>query len=183
MTLHDAIAAAAPIHGVAIVDANDRSTWRIDFEDNATDQQRAAAALALLTYDDLTALKHELRVSIARDAETTRQKFITPGSGKAMDYLEKHNQANAVHDLGQEVANALSESDRRAQFPTLAASVGREAPTLWECAQIVIARYEAWATISYDINTAELDGKIAIRDASDAAAARAAYEAITWPSP
>lgn len=132
---------------------------------------------------DISDLKTRLRAQVVADAESCRQRFITPGSGKAMDYLEKHNQANTIHDLGQEVATALSESDRRAQFPTLAASVGREAPTLWECAQIVIARYEAWATISYDINTAELDGKIAIRDASDAAAARAAYEAITWPSP
>lgn len=134
-------------------------------------------------YARISPSKEELCLRVSVDAEACRQRFITPGSGKAMDYLEKHNQANAVHDLGQEVANALSESDRRAQFPTLAASVGREAPTLWECAQIVIARYEAWATLSFYINTAELDGKIAIRDASDAAAARAAYEAITWPSP
>lgn len=128
-------------------------------------------------------VKTTLKVRVARDAENCRLQFITPGSGKAMTYLEKHNQAEAVDDLGEAAANALTEAERKVQFPTLAASVGIEAPTLWQCAQIVKARYEAWATISHDIELAELAGKKAISDASDAAAARAAYEAITWPTP
>lgn len=132
---------------------------------------------------DISDLKTRLRAQVVADAESCRQRFITPGSGKAMAYMEKHNQANAVHDLGQAAATALSEAERLEQFPTLAASVGIEAPTLWDCAQIVIARYEAWATISHTIERAELAGKKSISNASDAAAARAAYEAITWPSP
>lgn len=127
--------------------------------------------------------KATLKSKVSVDAETCRQRFITPGSGKAMTYLEKHNQANAVHDLGQEAANALSETDRRTQFPTLSASVGIEADTLYGCALLIISRYEAWATISYNIERAEISGKKAISDASDAASAKAAYEAITWPTP
>ena len=42
-TLHSAIAAVCPIHGVAIVDPADKSTWRIDFKGEATAQERAAA--------------------------------------------------------------------------------------------------------------------------------------------
>ena len=68
-------------------------------------------------------------------------------------------------------------------FPTLSASVGIEAATLWDAALLVIARYEAWATISHSIERAKLGGKKAISDASDAAAAQAAYEAIIWPQP
>lgn len=131
----------------------------------------------------LADLKRELKACVSSAAEMCRLRYITPGSGKAMAYLEKHNQAEAVIDLGQAEANALTEQERKEQFPTLSASVGIEAATLWECAQIVRARYEAWATISHDIELAELQGKKNISDASDAAAARAAYEAITWPNP
>lgn len=131
----------------------------------------------------LDQVKSSLKARVSADAETCRLKFITPGSGKAMTYLEKHNQAEAVEDLGEAAANALTEQQRKEQFPTLAASVGIEAPTLWECAAIVRARYEAWADISHEIERAELLGKKNISDASDAAAAQAAYEAITWPNP
>lgn len=41
--LHDLIALAAPIHGVAVVDPTDARTWRVDFKDEATAQQRANA--------------------------------------------------------------------------------------------------------------------------------------------
>jgi hypothetical protein len=83
--------------------------------------------------------------------------------------------------MGQDSANALSEHDRTAQFPTLAASVGIEAATLWDCAQIVVQTYEAWAALSNQIERTRLMSKRSISLASDAAAAQAAYEAITWP--
>lgn len=131
----------------------------------------------------LDQVKSALKARVAADAEACRLKYITPGSGKAMSYLEKHNQAEAVDDLGEAAANALTEAERIERFPTLAASVGIEAPTLWDCAQLIRARYEAWAEISHGIELKELSGKKAISDASDAAAAQAAYEAITWPHP
>jgi hypothetical protein len=114
------------------------------------------------------------------DAERVRMRYLTPGSGMAMTYAEKRDQANAVHGIGQAAANALSEAERVAQFPTLAASVGLEGATLWDCAQIVIAKTEAWADLSHAIERTRLLGKKAISDASDAASARAAYEAIEW---
>ena len=131
----------------------------------------------------LDVVKAGLKSRVDDDAERTRLRYITPGSGMAMTYQEKHRQAEAVEDMGQTAANALSEHDRAAQFPTLAASVGIEALTLWECAALVIARYEAFAELSGVIEGTRLRGKKAIGDASDAAAARAAYEAITWPTP
>jgi hypothetical protein len=131
----------------------------------------------------LADLKAQMKSRLASDAEVCRQQFITSGSGKAMSYLEKHNQAQAVIDLGEEAANALSEAERRATFPTLAASVELEAETLWDCAELIVTRYEAWATLSYTIERTEIAGKKSISDASDAASVRAAYEGITWPTP
>lgn len=49
--LDTAVRAVAPITGVSIGQANDRSTWRIDFTQDATDEQKAAAQAALEAFD------------------------------------------------------------------------------------------------------------------------------------
>lgn len=41
--LHDDIAAACPIDGVSIGDPTDKSTWKLHFQESATDEQRKAA--------------------------------------------------------------------------------------------------------------------------------------------
>lgn len=128
----------------------------------------------------IPSIKSELSRRVDDDAERVRLRYLTPGAGMAMTYAEKRDQANAVHGMGKDAANALTEAERIAQFPTLAASVGLEAQTLWECAQLVIAKSEAWADLSNVIERTRLLGKKAISDASDAASARAAYEAIEW---
>lgn len=128
----------------------------------------------------LDEIKDALKLSVDDDAERIRMRYLTPGSGMAMTYAEKRDQANAVHAMGEAAANALTEAERIAQFPTLAASVGLEAPTLWDCALLVIDRSEAWADLSNVIERTRLLGKKAISDAPDAASARTAYEAITW---
>lgn len=137
----------------------------------------------VLAHPPLDEVKANYKAKIAADAEACRLRYITPGSGKAMSYMEKHNQANAVHDMGQSAANALTETEYRSMFPTLAASVGLESATLWDAMLLVIARYEAWATVSFSIDRTEIAGKKSVGDASDAAAVKAAYEAITWPNP
>lgn len=134
------------------------------------------------TPETLDEIKSALKAGVDAHAELIRSIVMTGGPGQAMTYLEKHNQSQAVIELGEAAANALSEQDRRQQFPTLAASVGIEAASLFACAQLVTTRYETWADLSYEIERARLMGKKSIGDASDAAAARAAYEAITWPS-
>lgn len=181
LALHSAIQKVCPIIGVSIGDTGDKSTWRVDFAPNATADQKAAAEAAISAYDTLADVKSVLSSRVDADAERVRLRYITPGVGQSMTYLEKHNQAIAVEAMGQQAANALSEQDRTAQFPTLAASVGIEAATLWDCAQIVVQTYEAWAALSNQIERTRLMGKRSISLASDAAAAQAAYEAITWP--
>lgn len=129
---------------------------------------------------DLATVKGKFKARVDDDAERVRLKYLTPGSGMAMTYAEKRDQANAVHGMGQAAANALSEAERVAQFPTLAASVGLEADTLWDCAQLVIGKAEAWADLSNVIERTRLLGKKSISNASDAASSKAAYEAIVW---
>lgn len=131
---------------------------------------------------ELSALKAAVKKRIDSDAERIREQYVTVGTCMAMTYIEKHNQAQAVDALGQTAAEALTPEQRIAQFPTLSASVGLEAATLWDCAQLVITKYEEWSTLSHTIETIRLAGKNAVSNASDAAAVQAAYEAISWNS-
>jgi hypothetical protein len=125
-------------------------------------------------------VKAEFLSAVDADAERVRLRYVTAGAGMAMTYQEKHAQARAVDAMGQAAANALTEAEREEQFPTLSASVGIEGATLWDCAQLVITNYEQFADLSRVIERTRLQGKKAISDASDVAAVRAAYEAITW---
>lgn len=135
------------------------------------------------SYPPLDEMKADYGRRVSELAERERQRYITPGDGMAMTYREKFEQALSVNDIGEQAANALSEQEQFNAYPTLAASVGIEAPTLWDCSQLVIARYEAFTAISYSIERARLKAKKEISSALDADAVLAAYEAITWPSP
>lgn len=128
----------------------------------------------------LNDVKAVLCGKIDADAEAHRLLNITPGSCQAMTYAEKKDQAAAVIGLGEAAANALP-NHGAAEFPVLSASVPSEAATLWEAAELVMQRYEAFAELGGRIERARLEGKKAVKDAADEAAARAAYDAVVWP--
>ena len=173
------------VSGVSIGRLSDKATWRVDFKDDATDAQRAAVAAYIAALPDqvLARAKESALARIDAKAETVRLRYITPGAGMAMTYQEKFAQANAVAGLGEAAANAMSEADRLEQFPTLAASVGIEAATLWECAQLVLAKYTAFAALSYTIERARLSGKSAISAATTVQGVADAEGAVAWLMP
>lgn len=127
--------------------------------------------------------KAALLASVDSRAEELRLRYITPGAGMALTYQEKFAQAQAVSAMGRDAANALSQSEREAQFPTLSASVGIEAPTLADAANLVLARYANFARLSLSIERIRLGGKASIQAATSDAEANAAYEAISWTLP
>ena len=178
--VHAVVAAVAPIASVAIGRRNDRATWRIDFKPEATVDQRLEAERIVREFDALSVLKTRLMQAVDADAEVVRQRYITPGDGMQMVYAEKFAQAQAVHAMGEAAASAIPPADSTAQFPTLAASVGIEAETLYGCAMLVLGKYAAFAQRSYAIERTRLLGKRDIAAAADAAAAQAVYEALTW---
>lgn len=181
--LNTAISAVCPIDGVSIGRWNDRATWRIDFKSEATPDQRAAAQTVINTFDTLVSVKSEFCVQIDTDAEAVRLKHLSPGSGMALTYQEKFAQAQAVSAMGRDAANALSQAEREAQFPTLSASVGIEAPTLADAADLVLARYAQFARLSLHIERTRLSGKASIQAAPSEADVEAAYRAISWTLP
>lgn len=50
-TLTDRLGALCPIEGVSLGDPADKSTWRIDFAKEASEEQRAAAQAAIAAFD------------------------------------------------------------------------------------------------------------------------------------
>ncbi len=144
---------------------------------------RSAATLVEpepLPIPTLAELKDQLSANVDMQAEQVRQKYITAGDGMVMTYREKFEQAELVNEIGEVAANALSSEERIAAYPTLAASVGLEAPTLWECAQLVRLNYAQFAQLSHVIEKTRLSGKASVSSASTAEEAQAAYEAIQW---
>lgn len=174
--LYQAIIAVCPAEGVSIGRWENRATWRIDYTPDATAEQRAAAQTVINTFDVLTVEKKEIAAEVDTEAERRRLKVITPGSGMALTYQEKLAQARSVADMGRDAANALTESERNSLFPTLSASVGIEAPTLADAADLVIARYQQFAQASMTIERDRLAAKTGILASSTLEEAQSIYQ-------
>lgn len=181
--LHEAIESVCPIDGVSIGDESDRTTWRVDYCDAATSQQRAAADQVLASYDPLDWVKADYVRRLAADAEAARLRFLTPGTGKALEYLEKRDQAAAVHAMGEEAARAMTVQEAVTEFPTLVSGLGYDGDDIWSVALVVIGKAEAWSETSGRIASLERSAKAAIQAASTGAEAQAAYDAVQWPAP
>lgn len=178
--LGDAIAAVCPHVGVSVGTWADVGTWRIDFAQHATPQQRNAAQDVLAAFDLLSAVKADVSRQIDEEAERQRLRYITGGATKAMEYMEARDQAVAVLQMGEAAANALP-NHGAAEFPVLSASVPIEAASLYAAAQLISARYEAYASKAGQIKAKVIQAKAAIVAAQTAAEAQAVVEAITWP--
>lgn len=67
------LASVAPIQGVSIGDPNDKTTWRIDYQANATLTQQSAAQSIITTYDaTLLQLANFNRANVRRALYTAR---------------------------------------------------------------------------------------------------------------
>ena len=154
-------------------------TWGDDGDisgrENLTQQQNAALNAVIAAHQpvNLAAIKAELKAKVAADAEACRLRFITPGAGKAMSYQEKLAEARLVLDDPAAVTSDL--------VPILAAEAAARGITVQQAAELVHGTYRAFKAVEAQINATAILATKAISDASDAAAARAAYEAITWP--
>lgn len=129
---------------------------------------------------DLTALKRAAEAKVDGEAEALRQRFVTPGSGQAMTYLVKQEQARqCIADPDPDPAN----------YPLLAATIGIErdeetgqiAQNVTEVAQIVLSVLDQWMQVAAMIEQLRLGAKAAIRTATTPAAIEAAAQ-VDWQS-
>jgi len=108
------------------------------------------------------------------DADRERQGYIAPGAGKAMSYHERLAEARLIladpASLGADLV------------PILAAEAQARGISLEATANLVHTTYLAFKSIEAQINSTSILAKTAISSASDAASAKAAYEAVQWPT-
>jgi hypothetical protein len=117
---------------------------------------------------------------IEAKAEQKRLEYITPGAGMALTYIEKRDQAEQVIRMGEEEANRMSDLEIREAYPTLAATIGVDAPTLWEVANLVMLKAHAWANKSFEIEILRANAKKKIDEAGTVEGVNGAFDAIDW---
>jgi len=122
----------------------------------------------------LAELKTMLLHRVATDAEAARLNHITTGSGKAMSYTEKAAEARLILDDESNPPPAEA-------VPILSREAAVRGLSLLDMARLVMTRYLAFKDAEAAINEAEVRAVMSISSASDAAEAKAAYEAVTWP--
>ncbi len=191
MTIDDGAPQYDPLYQIAIrewvddevehrfprIVTDEDGTERVEDEVVRVPAKRAAYRIEMRPLDEIKA--NVIEMLDQRQSEA-RSRLVT--AGRDMVHIEKRDQANAVFQMGEEAANALTESTGRQLFPLLAASIGIDGDTLWDCSQVVIAKAEAWADRSYAIERAWLAGKKAVKGAIDEAGVRSAYGAVQWPT-
>lgn len=123
---------------------------------------------------DLDQWKAKLAIKIDADAESARLRYITGGSGQAMTYQQKAQEAAEV--LALVGAGEIDAS----RFPLLSAEVGITGPTLIEVAQVVDSAFQSWRVVGGAIETLRLGGKAAVIASSTVDDAKLAA-VIDWP--
>lgn len=167
------------------------SSWYVDAAGNksaarrAPDDQLVACAWdAVLIRDGdawrvrsleefLAAEKERLKSHIDLEAERVRLRFITPGAGQAMVYQRKAEEARAY------LAGVDFDPER---YPILRASVGIEADTIGEVANLVLAREQEWVFVGAAIEAARLGAKASIDLADTIEEANRAASDVVWPA-
>lgn len=124
---------------------------------------------------DLEPVKADLTARVAEAAEQERGRVLTLAAGKAMSYAEKAAEARLILD-------DESNPPPVEAVPILSREAAARGLSLLDMARLVMSRYLACKDAEASINEVEVRAVMAISAASNAAAARAAYEAVTWPS-
>ena len=121
------------------------------------------------TPNDLGSVQAILKTRIDDAAEAQRARYLTPGSGQALVYLQKFNEAKAVLNAGDGIAN----------YPLLAASVTGTG-TLMTTAQIVVAKMVQCYVGVAEIEATRISAKTAVSNAASVDEAAAVVSGLTW---
>jgi hypothetical protein len=131
----------------------------------------------------LAEVKAQLTFRVDAEAEVARLRYLTPGSGQALEYQATESDARAFM-----AAHLAGEVPSIADYPFLAAeALAIEmakgiVPDPVAVAQDVIAQADAWIAAGSEIKALRRGAKLAIEAASSPAEARAAAQ-VTWPQP
>jgi hypothetical protein len=159
-------------------------TWYVGADENGS----AIEGPAQLTWTEyqtisvaqsLAVAKDEARAKIAVQAEVVRARYITAGSGKALEYERKRAEAEAI-DGGA----TPSETDHPFIWAEaqVALSDGTALERATTYAVIIKAKSDAWTTVGKAIATAERAALVAIDAATTEPEVRAAVSGASWTS-
>jgi len=110
---------------------------------------------------DLGPLRAKAVANVEQQAESVRGRFVTLGSGQAMTYDEKYQEAVAF----------LADPDiDPSEVGHIYREVGTTGQTAYEVAQVVVNMRGLWKLISPIIEGARLEAKAAIAEANSPAA-------------
>lgn len=120
----------------------------------------------------------EARSRLAADAEAARQRFVTPGPGKALTYEAKRREAEAILAVV-----AAAGTPQASDYPLAADRAERLSVTLQAVAEEWAARAAGWLAAAVAIEAAYETALSAIDAADTPADVAAALAAVTWPLP
>lgn len=153
--------------------ADDAERWR-GRGDPALQQLPEGCAIAVVPQAavlgatlDLDAVKSYYSAQIDADAETRRNQFLTPGSGQAITYLVKENEARAWT------------KDNTAPTPFLTAEAASCNTTIASLAALVIQQADLWHGIGSKIEAARRKANVEI-DAATTIGAIVAAASVNW---
>lgn len=157
------------IDGVSIGNVADRSSWRVWFSGNESEDQRQAALVVLATFDPIESLKRELEDAVQSQFDALVGAIVTPGAAMANVYRV---QVDAAYRM---------KAGLIATHPAIAALVGTAGlgATEAEVANTIAARNEQCEVLIAGLNAKRLAAKSAIMEAQNEAAARAAA-VVDW---
>ena len=161
-----------PGQAVLIGSHVDPDTWRVDL-----------ATLTLVPWEPppppIEVVRRTAAADVDRQAELARLRFITGGSGQALEYQQTETEARAW---------SAAAGPMLADFPFLKAEVDAIAETTGQApdpdavAATVIAQADAWKAAGSEIKRLRRAAKLTIEAASTPEEIAAA-QVISWPSP
>ncbi len=170
--VQDIIAADDPQH-LEWLDAGGITTrWLVDIAGVQTDAAVNDVLRPCGIHISMSAAKAQAVVRINEAAEQCRGKYMTPGDGQMMTYLEKINQARAC---------LAAQSPQASDYPMLAAEIGITASTLVGVAEIVAAAYNQWLVIGSTIEATRRAANVAIEAAETREAVQAILDGFAFP--
>ncbi|MBE0530410.1 MAG: hypothetical protein IH626_06240 [Rhodospirillales bacterium] len=150
----------------------------IEIETGYTFDAEAGTAAPIIEPRPLAPMQAEAIAQIDRDAEAARLAYITGGSGQALVYKRKSDQARAC--LADYDAQNLPPAG---MFPALDAEVGITGADVVDVATMVVGLEDAWATVADAIEAIRLGAKKNVGLAETPAAVHDIVAALAWPTP
>lgn len=118
----------------------------------------------------LASVRAKASRSIDVHAEAARLRYITPGSGQAMTYLEKRSEAQAYKDAGYPSASLLD-------YPMVKAEKDGTGVTGRAAADLILAKAAEWVVLAAAIDKERRSAKFAVEAATDVATIEPARDA------